>query len=175
MDVRTSHSGLNVALPRIARFSPKLELPVMLHRMTWAARTVALIAILLLTACGSAMSRQADGAAPPGDEVDYTCNVAADCVVKDIGGCCGYTPACVNRDSPTFPEQVAAECRKQGRVGICGFPVITGCTCEQHRCTPIHGSPSSGPNTGAPPAKASQDESVRQQGSPDSMFPARLR
>jgi hypothetical protein len=66
--------------------------------------------------------------------VDASCHTDADCAIKDVGSCCGYAPACVNKASPTFPEQVQAKCAKDGRVGICGFPAITGCTCNAGKC-----------------------------------------
>jgi hypothetical protein len=66
--------------------------------------------------------------------VDTSCKTDADCAIKDVGSCCGYRPACVNTASPTFPEQVQAQCAKDGRMGICGFPAITGCTCNAGRC-----------------------------------------
>ena len=70
----------------------------------------------------------------PDGGVDYRCNGDADCVVKDVGNCCGYYPACVNRASPTFPAQVEAECAKKGMASVCGFPVIRGCACVDGRC-----------------------------------------
>ena len=66
--------------------------------------------------------------------VDQSCNTDADCAIKDVGSCCGYAPACVNKSSPTFPEQVQAKCAKDGRMGICGFPAITGCKCTAGKC-----------------------------------------
>lgn len=78
----------------------------------------------------------AAAAAPPG-EVDYGCRVDADCAVKDVGNCCGRYPACVNRDSPTFPEQVAAECARTGMSGICGYPEISACRCVEQRCAAV--------------------------------------
>ena len=66
--------------------------------------------------------------------VDASCRTDSDCVVKDVGSCCGYSPRCVNKDSPTFPEQVKANCAMQGRMGICGFPAIEGCHCDQGKC-----------------------------------------
>ncbi len=66
--------------------------------------------------------------------VDMSCKTDADCAIKDVGSCCGYRPACVNTASPTFPEQVQAACAKDGRVGICGFPAITGCKCTAGKC-----------------------------------------
>jgi hypothetical protein len=66
--------------------------------------------------------------------VDTSCRTDADCAVKDVGSCCGYRPACVAADSPTFPKEVQAQCAKDGRMGICGFPAITGCTCRAGKC-----------------------------------------
>ena len=66
--------------------------------------------------------------------VDASCKTDADCAIKDVGSCCGYRPACVNTASPTFPEQVQAACAKDGRMGICGFPAISGCKCTAGQC-----------------------------------------
>ena len=66
--------------------------------------------------------------------VDASCKTDADCAIKDVGSCCGYRPQCVNTASPTFPEQVQAACAKSGRMGICGFPAITGCKCTAGKC-----------------------------------------
>jgi hypothetical protein len=68
--------------------------------------------------------------------VDYSCTTDAECAVKNVGNCCGYYPACVNVDSPTFPEQVKAECERTGTSSICGFPVIERCQCVAGRCEP---------------------------------------
>ena len=66
--------------------------------------------------------------------VDASCKVDADCAIKDVGSCCGYRPQCVNSASPTFPDQVKAACADSGRMGICGFPAITGCKCNAGKC-----------------------------------------
>ena len=66
--------------------------------------------------------------------VDASCKTDADCAIKDVGSCCGYRPACVNTASPTFPDRVKAQCAKEGRMGICGFPAITGCKCTAGQC-----------------------------------------
>lgn len=68
-------------------------------------------------------------------EVDYSCTIDADCTVKNVGNCCGYYPACVNIDSPTFPDQVKAACAASGTSSVCGFPAIGGCQCVEGRCT----------------------------------------
>lgn len=73
-------------------------------------------------------------------EVDFSCKTASDCKIKDVGSCCGYRPACVNKDSQTFPEQVKAECANKGMAGICGFPSISSCTCTNNKCEGVAGS-----------------------------------
>ncbi|CAN5345068.1 hypothetical protein BH11PSE14_BH11PSE14_21250 [soil metagenome] len=62
------------------------------------------------------------------------CNSDADCAVKDVGSCCGYRPACLNRDSPTFADAVKARCKAEGRSGICGTIAVPGCQCTNGRC-----------------------------------------
>jgi hypothetical protein len=69
-------------------------------------------------------------------KLDYHCTSDADCAVKDIGNCCGAYPACVNKDSPTDPAGVQAQCAKQGRMSACGFRPVDACSCTQGRCTP---------------------------------------
>jgi hypothetical protein len=65
---------------------------------------------------------------------DRSCQTDADCAVKNVGNCCGYFPACVNAQAPTFPEQVKAACEAQGLSSICGFQDITACACVEGRC-----------------------------------------
>jgi len=74
-------------------------------------------------------------------EVDMSCKTDADCTVKNVGNCCGYYPACVNRNSPTDPAGVQANCAKQGMASVCGWAEISSCSCVQGRCA--------GNNTGA--------------------------
>jgi hypothetical protein len=74
------------------------------------------------------------------DAVDYSCQTAADCSIKDVGNCCGAYPQCVNKDSPTFPEKVKAQCAQQGMSSICGYPSISGCECVEGRCTGVPGT-----------------------------------
>ncbi len=69
--------------------------------------------------------------------VDYSCTTDADCTVKNVGNCCGYYPACVNINSPTFPEQVMAECARNDMMAVCGFPDIAGCQCVEGRCSAL--------------------------------------
>jgi hypothetical protein len=107
---------------------------------TGMARRATILLALLLGGCAQAATHGArlplDAAHP---HVDAACRVDADCTVKDVGNCCGRYPACVNRDSPTFPARVKAECGKKGMVGVCGFPVIRGCRCIDGRCGNLTG------------------------------------
>ncbi len=75
----------------------------------------------------------------PRGEVNYSCASNADCVVKNVGNCCGYYPGCVNSSSPTFPDQVKAQCAAQKMHGVCGFPADSGCQCVEHRCVTTAG------------------------------------
>jgi hypothetical protein len=80
-----------------------------------------------------------DEASATAMDVDYSCKVDSDCEVKNVGNCCGYYPACVNVDSPTFPDLVRARCEAEGMMSICGFPEISGCQCVEGRCSNITG------------------------------------
>lgn len=77
-------------------------------------------------------------ASTPG-AVDVSCKTDSDCKIKDVGSCCGYRPACVNKNSATYPEEVKAQCSKEGRMGICGFPSISSCTCTNNKCEGVQG------------------------------------
>lgn len=66
--------------------------------------------------------------------VDYACRTSADCMVKNVGNCCGAMPACVNKDSPTDPQGVQAQCAASGRMSVCGFAEVTACQCVSGRC-----------------------------------------
>jgi hypothetical protein len=67
------------------------------------------------------------------EQVNYACEQAADCEIKDVHNCCGYFPRCVNVDSPT----PAPECSGVG--SVCGWPEITHCTCEKNTCRSMQG------------------------------------
>jgi len=89
---------------------------------------------LLLGACASMPDHATEPSTAVTSVVSRTCESDADCAVKNVGNCCGYYPACVNKDADTFPERVAAECAKQGVSSICGFPEIPGCRCVAGQC-----------------------------------------
>ncbi len=67
-------------------------------------------------------------------QVVRSCRTDGDCVVKDVGNCCGAMPACVNKDSPTDPAAVRAQCAKDGMASVCGFTEIAGCRCANGQC-----------------------------------------
>ena len=100
---------------------------------------VLLVLLMLLAACSSSSTnttpsqpQQAGPQAPV--QIDTRCKSNADCAVKNVGNCCGAMPACVNRDSPTNPQAVQAQCRAKGMMGICGFREISACQCDNGRC-----------------------------------------
>jgi hypothetical protein len=63
-----------------------------------------------------------------------SCNTDADCTIKDVGSCCGYRPQCLNKETPTFPEQVKEQCAREGRVSTCGMLAVSGCQCHSGKC-----------------------------------------
>ena len=67
-------------------------------------------------------------------QVVRSCRTDSDCVVKDVGNCCGAMPACVNKDSPTDPAGVRAQCARDGMASVCGFTEIAGCRCANGQC-----------------------------------------
>ena len=71
---------------------------------------------------------------PAGVKVIRTCKLDSDCVVKDVGSCCGYAPACVHKSSPTDPAGVRAQCARDGIASVCGFNEITACRCVRDQC-----------------------------------------
>jgi len=104
-------------------------------------RALLLLALLALTGCAApANAPRADAGLPvpaaTGSPLapDRSCRSDADCVVKDVGNCCGAMPACVNRASAADPAAVMAQCRAAGRMDVCGFTEIAGCSCVQGQC-----------------------------------------
>jgi hypothetical protein len=75
----------------------------------------------------------------PASAPDASCRVAADCEVKNVGNCCGYFPACVNRDATVDPEAVRAECERSGMASVCGWKDIESCDCVQGQCRAVDG------------------------------------
>jgi hypothetical protein len=75
----------------------------------------------------------AQGSANPSSP-DRSCRTSADCVVKNVGSCCGAMPACVNVDARTDPAAVQAQCARQGMSSVCGFKEVTSCSCVAGTC-----------------------------------------
>ncbi|MCY7354703.1 MAG: hypothetical protein LH470_06435 [Lysobacter sp.] len=83
--------------------------------------------------------------------IDQSCKTSADCVVKDVGSCCGAMPACVNRNSAVpNPAVVQAQCAREGRVSTCMSNPITACLCANGQCVSEQ-EPVGGWINGAPP------------------------
>lgn len=79
-----------------------------------------------------------DSIANPFDDyknsIDYSCNVDADCTVKDVGNCCGIYPECVNLNAKVSREAVSAACREGQLTSVCGFVDVKACECVQNKC-----------------------------------------
>lgn len=107
---------------------------------------------LLALALGACAAPPADAGAPAvgtdpvtvgaGDplDLDTSCRVDSDCEVKNVGNCCGYFPACVNKDAEPDPEAVQARCAELGMASVCGFQEIQACTCVENRCEAVRQS-----------------------------------
>ena len=70
-------------------------------------------------------------------DLDHSCRVDSDCAVKNVGNCCGYFPACVNKDAEPDPAAVQAACADSGMAGVCGFRDIQACACVSNSCEPV--------------------------------------
>jgi hypothetical protein len=66
--------------------------------------------------------------------LDFACEQAVDCEIKDVRNCCGYYPRCVNVNSP-----VPVRPCDDGVVGVCGWPHITHCECVENTCRSMQG------------------------------------
>jgi len=71
---------------------------------------------------------------------DASCRVASDCEVKNVGNCCGYFPACVNKDATVDPDAVRAQCERSGMASVCGWQDIQSCDCVQNQCRAVGGA-----------------------------------
>ena len=66
--------------------------------------------------------------------IDKSCQQDSDCTVKNVGNCCGYYPACTHVDAQANPYFVSKTCEEYGIAGICGFPSIEACKCQNNKC-----------------------------------------
>lgn len=117
-----------------------------------------LLSLLFLVSCSAPASKNPDAAVGPNpfekpvaqrpittetpEAPKRSCKTDADCVVKDVGNCCGHYPACVAKDARVNPAAVRAKCAKEGRMAVCGFPVISACSCVQGMCQAASGATS---------------------------------
>ena len=65
---------------------------------------------------------------------DDSCGTATDCVVKNVGNCCGQYMACVNTAFVPDLQAVKDACREGGMASICGWSEIASCACQAGRC-----------------------------------------
>lgn len=68
------------------------------------------------------------------NSIDYSCEVDTDCEIKDVHNCCGAFPKCVNKNAQVDPDFVREVCAEEATAGICGFPVIEECGCQNNVC-----------------------------------------
>ncbi|KAK0385804.1 hypothetical protein NLU13_6981 [Sarocladium strictum] len=59
------------------------------------------------------------------------CKSDQDCVVRNVGNCCGYYPQCANPKAKLPPP-----C-PNGGFGVCGFPVVEACSCRGGKCLSV--------------------------------------
>jgi len=117
-------------------------------RISSALALALAVTALLIAACASSPatpSASSPSTAPPpappteaplpADGIDYACTQDTDCVVKNLGSCCGYNPRCMNERSAPVPEQCG-----EGMMGACGFPEISHCACQESRCVSMQGN-----------------------------------
>lgn len=126
-----------------------------MHRPArWIARLLPWLLMLPLTAYAAlpgTPARAANALQPAvassslASAIDYTRHVDSDCVIKNIGNCCGYLTACVNRNSPADPAAAQAECKRKGMMSACGLPAIQSCRCVMQRCVAVNDATAFGP------------------------------
>ncbi len=97
-------------------------------------------ALLIFTGCGNAETADSAPMQPLEEyyaKIDYTCESDADCEIKDIHNCCGYYPACTNKEASLNPQIVKDICREGMITSVCGFPSIESCVCVENKCEDI--------------------------------------
>ncbi|MEO7478284.1 MAG: hypothetical protein ABIT64_03515 [Lysobacteraceae bacterium] len=103
----------------------------------------------LLAACAPTPAARSSAVSPPTSAMPFpataskafdpgnvsrACKVDSDCVVKNVGNCCGRYPACVNKDAPVNPAAVRAQCMRDHRMSVCNVPMISSCSCVHNQC-----------------------------------------
>ncbi|MFH1649307.1 MAG: hypothetical protein ABIA93_02050 [Candidatus Woesearchaeota archaeon] len=74
----------------------------------------------------------------PLQATDDFCEMDTECVVKNVGNCCGYYPKCVNVDYQPDTEAVQKQCAEQGIASVCGWQEIESCSCQKSRCEEVY-------------------------------------
>ncbi len=108
-----------------------------MHITLRPALIIVLALSLMLPACVAPTEPDSPAAKPPVASAvapSLACQTASDCIVKNVGNCCGYYPACVHKDQSVDPEAVQTRCTAEGKSSICGFPEISACACVESRC-----------------------------------------
>jgi hypothetical protein len=70
---------------------------------------------------------------PAPARLDVSCKSNADCMVKDVGNCCGYYRAASTSTPRSTPGRAGAV-RAQRMASVCGFKTVEGCECVQGEC-----------------------------------------
>lgn len=70
-------------------------------------------------------------------QIDRSCRIDADCVVKDVRNCCGAMPACVSAKAKIDPTKVQEDCQRGGMAAVCGFQPIDDCKCARGQCVAV--------------------------------------
>lgn len=66
--------------------------------------------------------------------IDTSCQTDADCVIKNVGNCCGELPKCVNEDYVADPDFVSEKCKDEDLFSGCGFVAFNSCECKDNNC-----------------------------------------
>lgn len=72
------------------------------------------------------------------NSIDRSCQVDGDCVIKNIGNCCGGYTECVNVNAVTHPWLVEHYYCRESRIGsICDSQPPSSCRCNKNQCTDL--------------------------------------
>jgi len=70
--------------------------------------------------------------------IDYSCNVDADCEIKNAGDCCSiYAMRCTNKNAQVNPDYLNGLCDSVEGSRMCpaiGIMPIDYCECKDNRC-----------------------------------------
>ena len=62
----------------------------------------------------------------PLTRIDYSCETASDCAIKEVGNMCGAYYKCVNKDFKPHPPELTHK--------MCGQLQIQKCDCIENKC-----------------------------------------